>query len=287
MPATPLTFDCEGAALQGMLHAPAVPATIGVVIIVGGPQYRVGSHRQFVHLARALEAAGMAALRFDVRGMGDSAGESRTFEDISADIRAAVDTLQREVPSVRKLILWGLCDAATAASFYVRHDKRIAGIVLLNPWVRDLQLQANTILHNYYGQRVLEPAAWLEILREPRRIAGACKSVLSLARKAVQRRAPTGGADDRSVPLGERMSRALTSVVDVPLLFVLSGDDLTAAEFRKATDAQPWKQILAQPRVSQVEMPEADHTFSRQSWRDSVAASTRQWIESLPAGSTR
>lgn len=65
-------------ALLGITSLPAstpVPsASTGVVIIVGGPQYRAGSHRQFVLLARALATAGYPVLRFDYSGMGDSDG---------------------------------------------------------------------------------------------------------------------------------------------------------------------------------------------------------------------
>ena len=39
-----------------------------MVIVVGGPQYRAGSHRQFTLLARHIAAAGYPVLRFDARG---------------------------------------------------------------------------------------------------------------------------------------------------------------------------------------------------------------------------
>ena len=59
-------FDCDGDALLGVLARPAEPSAVGVVIVVGGPQYRVGSHRHFVLLARRLATAGHPTLRFDV-----------------------------------------------------------------------------------------------------------------------------------------------------------------------------------------------------------------------------
>jgi pimeloyl-ACP methyl ester carboxylesterase len=72
------SFSVEGDTLLGILHAPAIVRSgttgTGVVIVVGGPQYRGGSHRQFVQLARRLAHEGHAVLRFDVRGMGDSSG---------------------------------------------------------------------------------------------------------------------------------------------------------------------------------------------------------------------
>ena len=77
---TPQFIPCGGERMLGILALPAVPADIGIVLVVGGPQTRVGSHRQFVLLSRCLAAAGYAVLRFDYRGMGDSSGEQRGFE---------------------------------------------------------------------------------------------------------------------------------------------------------------------------------------------------------------
>ena len=54
-----LLFTCQGLSLPGILHPGAPDASRGVLVVVGGPQYRVGSHRQFVLLARDLAAAGV------------------------------------------------------------------------------------------------------------------------------------------------------------------------------------------------------------------------------------
>ena len=58
-----ITFACEQDMLAGILTQPEVAASIGVIVIVGGPQYRAGSHRQFVLLSRALAAAGYPVLQ--------------------------------------------------------------------------------------------------------------------------------------------------------------------------------------------------------------------------------
>src|SRR5450830_2034009 len=117
-----LSFTCDGAQLFGIASIPAVPAARGVLIVVGGPQYRAGSHRQFALLARSLAARGIPALRFDYRGMGDSSGAARDFNDVDADLRAAVDEFCARVPSLREVVIWGLCDAASAALFYAGQD---------------------------------------------------------------------------------------------------------------------------------------------------------------------
>ena len=100
-----LVFDCEGESLVGILSGAGLPAVRGVLIVVGGPQYRVGSHRQFALLARHLAEHGVPTLRFDYRGMGDSDGEVRTFEGVGADIRCAIDRFFDNVPGLKDVVI--------------------------------------------------------------------------------------------------------------------------------------------------------------------------------------
>ena len=121
----PIIIDCEGDRLLAIITQPPTPHETGVVIIVGGPQYRAGSHRQFTLLARHLAEHGIASIRFDYRGMGDSEGEMRNFENIDADIRAAIDALIAHTSGVQRVALWGLCDAASASLYYAHGDPRV------------------------------------------------------------------------------------------------------------------------------------------------------------------
>jgi uncharacterized protein len=114
----PLVFPCNGSLLYGILSLPEQMGSRGVLIVVGGPQYRVGSHRQFTLLARYLAARGVPVLRFDCRGMGDSEGDLRTFEDFEDDLRCAIDIFFEKVHPLNDLVIWGLCDAASAALFH-------------------------------------------------------------------------------------------------------------------------------------------------------------------------
>ena len=101
---------CDNSELVSIVHEPAIPGDTGLVIIVaGGPQYRVGAHRQFVMLARQIAAAGLPVIRFDHRGTGDSDGDYRGFTDMDADIRSAIDHLFSTFPSLSKVVLLGEC----------------------------------------------------------------------------------------------------------------------------------------------------------------------------------
>jgi exosortase A-associated hydrolase 1 len=275
-----LSFRCGDAALVGIASIPAAPCERGVLIVVGGPQYRVGSHRQFALLARHLAAHGIAAMRFDYRGMGDSEGEERDFESIQDDIRAALDAFVEAVPGLADVVLWGLCDGASAAAMYAPGDARVRGLVLLNPWVRTDDGVARTTLKHHYRDRLRDPAFWRKLARGQFDYAGSLASMLKLVRTAFAPRAPD---QDAAASLPERMRQGLHGFKGDTLL-VIGGADLTGREFCDVAGSTPaWKRLLAAPRVSWRRIEDADHTFSRRAWRDQVAEWTREWVASLRA----
>jgi exosortase A-associated hydrolase 1 len=273
-----VSFRCGDAALVGIASVPAQACARGVLIVVGGPQYRIGSHRQFALLARHLAAHGIAAMRFDYRGMGDSEGEERDFEAVQDDIRAALDAFVDAVPGLTDVVLWGLCDGASAAAMYAPGDARVRGLVLLNPWVRTDDGVARTTLKHHYRDRLRDPAFWRKLARGQFDYAGSLASMLKLVRTAFAGRASNDAAPAN---LPERMRRGLHAF-DGQLLLVIGGADLTGREFCDVAASTPaWKRLVAAPRVTWRRIDGADHTFSRRAWRDQVAEWTREWVASL------
>lgn len=284
-----ISFACEGCWLYGVLSLPPAgtpAAQRGVVLVVGGPQYRVGSHRQFTLLARELARQGVPVLRFDYRGMGDSEGEMRDFLDVEADLRAAIDAFVAELPAMREVVLWGLCDAASAAMLYAQHDPRVAGLVLLNPWARTEEGEARATLKHYYLARLTQAGLWRKIALGRFDYAAAARSFFSLCANALRRRpAPNAGAAPG------RPSNALPSLPSLPeqmlsgfsrfdghALIIISGADLTGREFADLAAAPAWRKLMRRQRVSRHTLAQADHTFSRPDWRDQVAQWTVDWL---------
>ena len=269
----PFFFDCQGASLLAVASVPAQPKPLGVVIVVGGPQYRVGSHRQFLLLARSLAEKGYACLRFDYRGMGDSDGPRVGFEAIGADIAAAIDGLQRNAPSVTSVVLWGHCDGAAAAALGANGDRRVRGLALFNPWVRTDEVAAQARLKSYYVSRVLSRAFWKKLLSGKLGYTSSLRSFADNVRRATSRSAapaPSGTLPER-VGIALRDSR-------VPVLLGLSKRDAVAAEFRLVSSRPgPLDEFRRQDRTTEIEF-EADHTFSCKAWRDAAADATLDWI---------
>jgi exosortase A-associated hydrolase 1/exosortase A-associated hydrolase 2 len=282
-------FSSNGSKLVGILHKPDSVRQRGIVLVVGGPQYRIGSHRQFVLISRALSARGFPVLRFDYRGMGDSEGEWQGFEHISDDIQSAIDALYREVPTIEGVVIWGLCDAASAASFYAPADPRVEGMVLLNPWVRSEQGAARAYLKYYYLERLLSSGFWLKIWQGRFDFTGSAKSFWNLMRRAgsARRHYPNGTASGAGntapqtpVPLAERMFLSLKAFPGRVLL-VLSGNDLTAAEFKDSVKgSRAFSRLLRDRRFTTEHLEESDHTFSRREWRNRVVDATLAWLAS-------
>lgn len=91
----------DGKWLRGMIHWPDVKSigpVPGVVFFHGFTGDRIESHWIFVKCARALQQAGMAALRFDFYGSGESEGTFRdmTLQGEIADAEDAVTFLRAQ-----------------------------------------------------------------------------------------------------------------------------------------------------------------------------------------------
>ena len=276
-----LTLSIAGDQTVAILHTAAAPVALGVVVIVGGPQYRVGSHRQFVLLSRALAAAGITSLRFDYRGSGDGCGEARDFEDINDDIRAAIDCLCART-GIARVVLWGLCDAASAALMYASSDERVLGMVLLNPWVHSLVTQARVRLKTYYLARLRNAQFWCKVLRLQFDWRDSLTSFGHYLRSAFGRSSRAETAPSKP----HFLSRMLQgwAAFDGPVLMIMSGDDFTAGEFRELCHSdRQWRDLNNGARVQSHELAAANHTFARAQWRQEVEQLSCAWVLALDA----
>ncbi|NRF66530.1 hydrolase 1, exosortase A system-associated [Aquincola sp. S2] len=279
-------FHCAGTPLVGVLSHPPAAAETALLVIVGGPQYRIGSHRQFVQLARSVAAAGHAVLRFDVRGMGDSGGAMRPFEALGDDIGAAIDFLFATLPGLKGVVLWGLCDGASAALMYCheRRDARVAGLCLLNPWVRSAQTLARTQVKHYYLQRLTQPGFWRKLLSGG--VAwGALSGLLANLRAARggdgSRAGGGSNAAAAQLPFQQQMAAAWRDPLR-PILLLLSGEDYTAKEFVEAIRSDPaWSGAFDRPGLERHTLAGADHTFSDPAAKRAVERLTSDWLHAL------
>lgn len=223
-----ITFDSKGETLVGTLDLPDVPASAGVLIVSGGNEIRTGAHRGMAMLAHELTAAGLAALRFDRAGVGDSTGQNRGYAESRADIRAAAAVLGREA-GVELIVGFGNCDAAAALALFAR-ECGVDAAIFANPWLGDQPdaLPPPAAIRARYLQRLASPRAWWRLATG----AVDLRKLASGVRKLVRPAAP----DDVA-------RRVLDGIDDwsADATVVLASGDATAIAFAAAARSRAFR----------------------------------------------
>lgn len=269
-----VTFTVNNMPCLGIIHQPKEAIKVAVLLVVGGPQYRVGSHRQFVQLSRALADNNIASMRFDYRGMGDSQGEKQAFDNIDADIACAIECFTKYLNNDCKIVIWGLCDAASASLMYAAKDSRISGLILLNPWLRNEQAMAQTMVKYYYLQRLLSKAFWKKLLLGRVKVTNSLADAGSFIKQTTKH---------KKVSEASYQQRMLTGFEQFSgrICLILSGQDLTAREFDQQTVChQSWRKLRIKPNEVH-RLAQADHTFSSLAFKRQVEQISCQFVDNL------
>jgi dipeptidyl aminopeptidase/acylaminoacyl peptidase len=251
---TPITFDCKGQQLVGMMHLPEGRAKCPAVLMLHGfTADKTEAHRMFVKLGRALCAQGIVSLRFDFRGSGDSEGEfeNMTLRSELADAQEALRVLvKHKRVNNRRIAVVGMSMGAMIASMLVARERdRIKSMALWAP--------------------VAEGEAILNQLSTP-------DAVTSLAQ--------TGVTDYEGYMVGMPFIRQfaeakpLRDVVKAkcPVLIAHGEKDQTVP----VQHATLYEEALQSPKrqVRKLIIPGADHAFSRHAWETRLILETITWL---------
>ncbi|HQV02589.1 MULTISPECIES: hydrolase 1, exosortase A system-associated [unclassified Novosphingobium] len=255
------TFACDGAELVGSLDMAA--GSTGLLIVSGGNEVRAGPWGSQAQLADRIAASGFPVLRFDRRGIGDSEGANAGFTDSGPDIAAAIRAFRNHVPTLRKVVAYGNCDAASA--LMLNSGEGCDALVLANPWTFDPEPEAvveapseqaaptpmpPTALRSYYLRRLFNLAAW-------KRLLGGKVKVTEMAASLVEAVGPDGPPSN----LAQEMAAGLEKFAG-PATILLAENDRTAQAFKAAWDKND-------PRLRTC--PGAGHSF--------VEPQARIWLQ--------
>ncbi len=127
------SFDLAGPAgrLEAILMHPEGPTRAGAVVCHADPLQGGVMHFKVVfRAAKALQHEGLAALRFNFRGVGRSEGTHDHGRGEQDDVRAALGEMARRFPD-RPLVLGGFSFGSSMALRVGLHDPRVRAVFAL------------------------------------------------------------------------------------------------------------------------------------------------------------
>ena len=177
-----LTFDIAGPAgrLEAVLMHPEGEPAAAAVVCHAHPLHGGMMHYKVVfRAAKALQEQGVAALRFNFRGVGRSEGQHDHGRGEQDDVRAALDEVARRFPSL-PLVLGGFSFGSTMALRVASADPRPRAVFALGfplrmlddvSYVRSIGLPRLFVQgeHDEFGGRA-EITALVEPLPQPREL---------------------------------------------------------------------------------------------------------------------
>ncbi|MFV0281975.1 MAG: alpha/beta fold hydrolase [Rhodoblastus sp.] len=273
----------EGERLFGVLCRPASGAQGSdarkppvVIMISVGRNAHIGWRRMNVENARLLARQGVASLRFDLSGIGDSAprpGEpaQTIYTDWPPlDVSEAIDYLAAQ--GFGPVVLFGVCSGAYVGLQTAINDGRVAGLLAANIYrlVWDSSESLEEALR--YGNRRIAPAVSRMLTRERMKkiLAGKAELMPAAAHlaKRIHRRLGViamrrlGGMGPRGALYAECMRRFdILRARNVATTLCYSDDDDGLAEVGDYF-GRSWKGLDAYPNVRVVGMARCDHNLT-------------------------
>ncbi len=150
----PFFIEGGGERLFAVLHRPEGPARRGFVFCHPFAEEKLWAHRIYVSFARELAARGIAVLRFDERGHGDSEG---VFVESSIDTRLedtarAISALREQEPGLERIGLLGLRFGATLAWLAAQRFPEVRDLVLWEPVTDGAKFMQEQLMRNLSTQ---------------------------------------------------------------------------------------------------------------------------------------
>jgi alpha-beta hydrolase superfamily lysophospholipase len=276
-----------GRVLFGIVSEPAAgaPARDVVVLLNSGTIHHVGPGRLYVSIARECAQRGIAAIRIDLSGVGDSGvrpGEvvnTPYAASAAVDVQEAVAFAHQRFPGAQ-VHLVGLCSGAYHGLKGAIAGAGLTSVVMVNPltffWKPGMSLDYAdfqvTSESNRYARSAATLSSWLKLLRGQVDIVNAAKV---LSKRAIARGRNAGR--DLARLLGARVRDDLASDLlsvarqHTDMYFVFSASDPGHSMLREQGGRIVGRLgRKGQLRIAIVEG--ADHTFTSHWNRDQLVA---------------
>jgi pimeloyl-ACP methyl ester carboxylesterase len=268
------TVQCFAGSMFGILAEPAFSTPHGdscVLLLNAGGVRHIGPNRMWVEAARRWAASGIASLRLDLCGVGESDGDqnldipSLYQEHMVEEVALAMDSLHPVRP-FRRFVAVGLCAGAFWAFHAALRRRDISAAILINPRLLFWDPAAD---HRRFLRRTLRGltnwADWSRLAHGgfwPQDLKRAALTVLS-RRRAIPAN-PPGQDQVHPRPLQEAWKVIERHGTRVFLLFT-EGEPLLQ-EIEQQEQMPP----ESHPLIRCARVPNAGHTF-RPQWAQQLA----------------
>jgi pimeloyl-ACP methyl ester carboxylesterase len=249
---------------------PEVPQKIGVVFLNSLSPTRAAHGDSAVFWADSFACAGYPAIRLDLPGFGDSAGEPPP--DLlnslnSGHYAGIVSTLTAEILERWELsgvVLVGLCAGALTAVFSAGTSERCKGTILMDPYFH---------LPFKKPSRIREKLTGRFLRSEAGRRLTAGHGRLKAARQFFLGDLPPGNANFHLLDSWKQLASA-----GLPMLVFKAPGAARAGEFDYSAFLQ--KKSGRKSQVVWKTVEGAGHTFSNKIGREAVRAASLDWLKS-------
>jgi pimeloyl-ACP methyl ester carboxylesterase len=287
----PIRFGPDDA-LFGILTAPAwsSPNAPAMLLVNTSANPRWGNARIGVDLARSLAVEGVASLRMDAPGMGDTApgtGEvGRPYaEATTAGVVHAAQELARRLH--RPVVILGVCSGAYHALQAAGRDSLVSGLILVNlqrfVWREgdpsDIVRRTDLRPTRFYLRNILSAQAWLRLLRADFDVANLLRVVaMRLVRRGLAAIDPVLNVLPGGMTKVGRVRRTIQALGDrgMPMLYVLGCNDPGVEELAEYFGRDGWR-LRLQPNVTIHMLPGADHTLGTHNLRATLIQLISEW----------
>lgn len=282
-----------GGRLFGVLCRPAGivdPPTL--VFANAGHDYHVGWARLTVELARTLALEGIASLRFDLSGIGDSPAHPGSPAEVLYSDDHVADVVEAAGHAARltggPIILAGRCSGSYAALQAAVRQKSVAGVVMINTlrflWDADEDV-ATAVRYGHrsvgnFGATLLRRGTLMRLVRGELNVGQAGRHIArAIGNKAGRGLAPLLGRLSKHGRMHRAVHRNFRDLeargARVAMLY--ADDDPGLAEFR-AYFGEDGKRLAGYRAVTMVLVGPADHNFTHRAARDRLIAAVRKAV---------
>ncbi|MDD5705459.1 MAG: alpha/beta fold hydrolase [Kiritimatiellae bacterium] len=269
-----VAIPLDGQALCAMLHRPiaGMDAAYGGVVFLGGwSGDRQGPHRLFTLFARQLAVTGLACLRFDFRGRGESDGEApaATIGDMTEDAVTAIHWLAARLPAGAPITLVAICSGCKVAIAAATRAPQAGRLVLWSAEAMGSLRARKTNLHKTlsamrsYGRKLARPETWRKLWRGQVQTRMVGKALVEH-----ETRSPAEARAEDAVLARFRSFRG-------PMLFVYGGSDPAAPAAARAYERFCREHGIAHRMET---IPHAGHSFYGLEWTEELLAVTTRWL---------